>query len=404
MKIIVLDGNQRPSLAITRSLGKKGFRVTIGAETKSSLSSNSCFCADSFKYPSPHENPEGFFRAVLDKSRELRPDFLIPVTDVTIGEVLRRKGEFEESIRIPYDELEKYSLVSNKEWVVSQCRKLGLPVPRSVLSTEFPDRKAILDAAEKLGYPLVVKPGFSRIRAETGWLNTRVQYARDEKELDAALKDPLFSKIPFALQERIRGRGVGIFLLMKDGEVLASFAHRRLREKPPSGGVSVLCESIEPPADALSAATRLLASVRWNGIAMVEFKEDDRENVLNVLEVNARFWGSLDLAISSGVNFPYLLLAMRKGEDTRGPAEYKVGLKVRWELGDLDHLWIRLFRDPTALSLPLGAPSRLSVLTSFIADSMRLSVQNEVFCFRDPKPFLYELRQYVQNAVSPRWR
>lgn len=60
------------------------------------------------------------------------------------------------------------------------------------------------------------------------------------------------------MQERIKGPGIGMFLLMKDGNVLARFAHRRIREKPPSGGVSVLCESINPPSLALNAATRLL--------------------------------------------------------------------------------------------------------------------------------------------------
>jgi len=404
MKVIVLDGNQRPSLAITRSLGRRGFRVTVGAETKKSLSSSSRFCADSFEYPSPYEDPEGFFRAVFDKSCELQPDFLVPVTDVTVGEILRRRGEFNEKIRIPYGEFEKYNLVSNKEWVVSQCRKLELPVPKSVLSTEFSGREAILEAARKLGYPLVVKPGLSRVRTEAGWSNTSVRYAPNENELDAMLKDPVFSKVPFLLQERIQGQGAGIFLLMKDGEVLASFAHKRLREKPPSGGVSVLCESIEPPAGAMNAATRLLASVKWNGIAMVEFKEDNRENVLKIMEVNARFWGSLELAISSGVDFPYLLLAMLKGEDARGPKTYKTGQKVRWELGDLDHLWIRLFRNPADLSLPSGAPSRVNVLLNFVADSIRLSVRNEVLRFCDPKPFLYELRQYGRNMIGPRMR
>ena len=402
MKVIILDGNMRASLAITRSLGRRGFRIIVGAETKKSLSSSSRFCSDSFEYPPPHEDPEGFFRAVFDKAIELQPDFLVPVTDVTIGEILRRRGEFKEEIRIPYDDFDKYNLASNKEWVVSQCLQLGLPVPESILSTDFEDKNAFFDAADKLGYPLVVKPGLSRIRTETGWINTRVRYARDKNELDAVLSDPLFSKTSFILQKRIRGRGVGIFLLMKDGETLASFAHRRLREKPPSGGVSVLCESIKPPADALNAATRLLASIRWSGVAMVEFKEDDKENILKVLEVNARFWGSLALAVSSGVDFPYLLLATARGEDARGLAEYRAGLKVRWELGDLDHLLIRLLKNPAALSLPEGAPSRLGVFLSFIADSVRPSVRNEVFRFRDPKPFLHEFGQYVRSATRSR--
>ena len=400
MKVIVLDGNLRSSLAITRSLGKKGFKVTVGAEAGQSLSSRSRFCSSSFEYPSPQENPQGFFRAVLDKTFELQPDFLVPVSDVTVGEILRRRGEFAEGVCIPYDEFDKYNLVSNKEWVVSQCLKLGLPVPGSILSTNFEDKNGAMEEAEQFGYPLVVKPGLSRIRTESGWINTRVSYARDKNELETTLSNPWFSNTSFILQKRIRGRGVGIFLLMRDGEVLARFAHRRLREKPPSGGVSVLCESMEPPTDALKAATRLLASVKWNGVAMVEFKEDDRDNLLKVIEVNARFWGSLELAVSSGVDFPYLLLAMLKGNDARGSAAYKTGLKMRWELGDLDHLMIRLFKKTSTLSLPEGAPSRMNVFLNFMADFIRPSVRNEVFRFRDSGPFWHELKQYVRHIMS----
>lgn len=401
MEVIVLDGNQRPALAITRSLGKRGIRVTVGDETERSLSSCSRFCAGSFVYPSPYQDPEGFFQAVLERTRELRQAILLPVTDVTVSEILRRRGEFAEGTTIPFDGFDKYRLVSDKAWLVSQCRTLGLPVPRSVLSTDFEDRGDVIVAAKALGFPLVVKPSLSRIRTATGWIGTHVRYARDEGELRDILSRELFSKLPFVLQERVQGPGVGIFLLMRDGVVLARFAHRRLREKPPSGGVSVLCESIEPPADALDAATRLLAGVRWNGVAMVEFKIDERGGVARILEVNARFWGSLELAVSAGVDFPHLLFLMAKGERIGESTGYRVGLKLRWELGDLDHLWIRLFRNSSGQSLPAGSPSRTSVLANFVADSFRRSVRNEVFQLQDARPFLHELGRYVRDAVAP---
>jgi len=401
MEAIVLDGDQRPALAITRSLGKRGIRVTVGAETRPSLASCSRFCAGSFEYPSPYQDPEGFFQAVLARTRGIRQAVLLPVTDVAVSEILKRRGEFAEGIAIPFDGFDKYSLVSDKAWLVSQCRTLGLPVPRSVLSTDYESREDVIVAAKALGFPLVVKPNLSRIRTETGWIGTRVRYARDEGELRDILSSELFSKVPFVLQERVQGPGVGIFLLMKDGVVLARFAHRRLREKPPSGGVSVLSESIEPPAAALDAATRLLAGVRWNGVAMVEFKIDERGGVPRILEVNARFWGSLELAVSAGVDFPYLLFRMANGERVGESTGYRVGMKVRWELGDLDHLWIRLFRNPAGQSLPAGSPSRPSVLVNFVADSFRRSVRNEVLRLQDARPFLHELGRYVRDVVAP---
>ena len=39
----------------------------------------------------------------------------------------------------------------------------------------------------------------------------------------------------------------------------------------------------------------------------IEFRIDSRDGVPKIMEVNPRFWGSLQLSILSGVDFPYLL-------------------------------------------------------------------------------------------------
>ena len=73
------------------------------------------------------------------------------------------------------------------------------------------------------------------------------------------------------VQEFVPGRGEGIFLLVDRGVVRAHFAHRRLREKPPAGGVSVVSESREPEPGELAACERLVAELGWHGVAMLEF-------------------------------------------------------------------------------------------------------------------------------------
>jgi predicted ATP-grasp superfamily ATP-dependent carboligase len=56
------------------------------------------------------------------------------------------------------------------------------------------------------------------------------------------------------------------------------------------------------------------------------------------MEINPRFWGSLALAIAAGVNFPYLLLRMARGEKFKPVERYTLGTKCRWLLpGDLLH-------------------------------------------------------------------
>jgi len=123
--------------------------------------------------------------------------------------------------------------------------------------------------------------------------------------------------------------------------VLATFAHRRLREKPPSGGVSVLAEAVvlEPALEA--AALALLAELNWEGVAMVECKRDEANGGRPVLmEINGRFWGSLQLAIDAGVNFPALLAACAGGTVPTPVRRWRIGTRLRWSWGDRDHLLI----------------------------------------------------------------
>ena len=72
-------------------------------------------------------------------------------------------------------------------------------------------------------------------------------------------------------------RAQRVFVLCEHGRVRAAFAHRRLREKPPSGGVSVLSESTLPDPVAVEYADRLLRSLKWRGVAMVTKDVADRE-------------------------------------------------------------------------------------------------------------------------------
>jgi predicted ATP-grasp superfamily ATP-dependent carboligase len=132
---------------------------------------------------------------------------------------------------------------------------------------------------------------------------------------------------------------------------------------------------------------------------MIEFKWDDEGNRPKLIEVNGRFWGSLNLAIRAGVDFPLLLYRLALGDEVEGPAEYRIGLKSRWELGDLDHLLIRLKRAPDHPSLSGTRVRKRDALGAFLADFFRPSVTHEIFNFRDTGPFLFEAKEYVRDLV-----
>lgn len=119
---------------------------------------------------------------------------------------------------------------------------------------------------------------------------------------------------------------------------------------------------------------------------MVEYKRDLRTGRTVLMEVNGRFWGSLQLAIDSGVDFPRLLLACADGDGPSAPAPYTTGVRNRWWWGDVDHTIMRLWRSRRALHLPSDAPGRLGAIRAFLGESGR----NEVLRASDFGPAAWE--------------
>jgi predicted ATP-grasp superfamily ATP-dependent carboligase len=113
-------------------------------------------------------------------------------------------------------------------------------------------------------------------------------------------------------------------------------------------------------------AVALLRAMGWRGVAMVEFKQNSADGSLRLMEINGRFWGSLQLAIDAGVDFPALAVDVAVGRK-RAPVEtYRVGTRSRWLWGDVDAMLALLFRSRAQLNLPDSHPGRWRTLLSFL--------------------------------------
>jgi predicted ATP-grasp superfamily ATP-dependent carboligase len=183
--------------------------------------------------------------------------------------VLEARDQFP-GVQIPFPEAETFRAVCDKEAVLETARRTGIQVPAqwTVARAGGWTRAEI----ERLPYPVVVKPARSVSEDPAGRVKLGVSHAADAVALTDVLNSMPPSAFPVLLQQRVIGSGIGIFLLIWDGKVLASFAHRRLREKPPSGGVSVYRESVATDPQLLRQSVELLRRFDWRGVAMVEYK------------------------------------------------------------------------------------------------------------------------------------
>jgi predicted ATP-grasp superfamily ATP-dependent carboligase len=391
-KVLILDANHRCALAATRSLGAKGVHVVVADETPATLAGSSRYCQESFTYASPYEYPDIFISDLYKAARERGIQTIFPMTEISTYLVLQSRETFKD-ISIPFAPFEVFDTLTDKWKLFEIAQQIGVPAPMTYFVRDGQELQRI---SPQLRFPIVLKPHRSRLWSSGGWLKAAVAYAHSGQEMEEIVAhNPCFHQHPFLLQEYVSGKGQGLFALYDRGKPVAFFAHKRLREKPPSGGVSVLSESVAVPPKLYEMGRRILDHVQWHGVAMVEFKVADTGTPY-LMEVNARFWGSLQLAIDAGIDFPWLLYQMAQGKTLNDLQRYTVGIRNRWLLGDLIHLCMVLQRD-TSLHVTLA--EKWQAIRQFL-HFFQSSTRYEVNRWDDLRPFLFELQEYIGRQLK----
>ena len=398
MRILITDGDGRSSLAATRSLGRQGHEVFVTGNSYKTLASGSRFCSKGIWVPDPLKDSQGYADAILKIAGDEGIQVIFPMTEQSIYLLNSVKKRLPCSTILACADIGQMECLSDKVRLYGLAQHLGIAMPKTFY----------LESNEKLSrvigkiteFPIVIKPFLSRIQVGEKFLSTSVSYAVDKEDLEEQYRTSPVLKYPSMIQERIVGPGTGLFTLYDKDRHLALFSHRRLQEKPPSGGVSVVSESVALNPEMVVAAGKLLSHVGWQGVAMVEFKKDERDGRAKLMEINGRFWGTLQLAIACGVDFPLLFLDMLQGKKVNQElGVYKIGHKMRWFFGTLDHLLIRLKNSNDFLNLPPGSPSIGEVVREFINFCPKDS-SFDVFAAKDIKPFFHEANTYFNQIMG----
>jgi predicted ATP-grasp superfamily ATP-dependent carboligase len=378
-RVLILDGFWNKALAGVRSLGRRGFFVGVGERTRLAPAMFSRYCRRQCVHPSVSRRPEAFL-AALERELEIGGyDVLLPMELSTQLLVTAHRERLAPLVRIPFADAEATGRIDDKGSLAAFARARGIACPATFFPRGPADASAI---ARELPYPVLIKPRHS----SGGRGIARVERAADFTAAYARVHGRSAAPI---VQECLPpgGAALGVAVLMNfASEPKASFAYRRLREYPIAGGPSTFRESIWDPG-LQERAERLLASLGWIGVAMVEFKVDPRDGDPKLLEVNPRFWGSLHHAILCGVDFPYLVYRLAMDGDVERVGRYRIGVRSRSMLhGEIMHF--------------LANPNRWH-LTPGLHD---FSIPDDVLSAEDPLPTLGRLVSLLALARDREWR
>ena len=360
LKVFVTDAQMRSSVAVIRSLGRKGLEVTGGEGTRFTTGFCSKYCKHSVVYPSPKKSQDRFLEYMKELVSNNEYDVIFPMTDDTVVPIVEHKKEFSKYTIVPFPDYDVLINAIDKAKTLRIAIENDIPSPKTHFINDLSD---LNDIKDDLVYPIIIKPA-------KGFGARGVELCKSYDELKLKSREVYAVHGPFLVQEYIpHGDELGVYALFNfDSEPRAVTVQRRIRSYPVSGGPSTLRESIKNPK-LVEIAFELLKILKWQGVAMVEFRTDPRDGIAKLMEVNPRFWGSLQLSIFSGVDFPYLLYKLVTEGDVKPIFDYKESVKCRWMLpGDI--LWF------------LSAPNKVGNLRKFC----KFRTNYDIISLEDPGP------------------
>lgn len=348
-RVLVTFARSWQSLAAIRSLGSRGLSVIAGDEYGVTPGAFSRYSDDSFVYPNPDTDPEGFLQA-LEKAVEAHrppegvPYVLLPVHRETYVVAAHVERLEKLGIRVAVAPSRLIERVRDKGRLVTEARRLGVKVPPTWQPGSAAEARTI---APEVDYPAVVK-----IRSGAAGVGIeKVESADEMVEAFERLVEAHGLEAPALpiVQRMVEGDDYCVTALLENGTIRAMATYCNV-SKVWDNAPGAVRETVHAPGAEREART-LLEGLGWHGIAQVDFVWNGEEgSPAYLIEVNPRLFGGLFQVIASGIDYPWLLYRLALGEDISSDIE-EAKLGVRTETPFLGMLALVRHLAESALSM-----------------------------------------------------
>lgn len=318
--VLLSNGLLRMTLAAVRSLGKNGISTIVVEETRLTPAAFSKYCTKSIACSKASKHPQAFYEKICKIIEEERCEVFFPMDEDALAVAIQHREELNKICVVPLPPEESYRIISDKGEAYKYAEAMGVAIAK----TSYPkDSEDIIQSAANLNYPLMIKPVKSNGGRGIKIVNTPEELKAAYIEVNKDYKNPI-------IQEFLGDGDVYDVVLLYNAknELRASFIQKHVRKYPLETGPSSVQESVYYP-EMLQIALEYMKGLKWYGIADLEFFVQRGTGRIYFLELNPRFWNSLQMGIYAGVNFPWLLYKMAIEGDVEEVKTYKSGVRCR---------------------------------------------------------------------------
>ncbi|MFA7467015.1 MAG: hypothetical protein WCY82_01970 [Desulfotomaculaceae bacterium] len=389
-KALVLGYHTPSFLSVIRSLGRGNVQVHVAWHLPDSIAIHSRYVHQAHVLPNYEPDKSDWKHALIRLMQAENFDLVIPCHDSTIYPLQMHKNELGKNGPLYVLSDEAFNVFFDKIKTNQLARSVDLPLPRELIIKGPEDGKIVL---ANFNFPIVLKPCRSYNEMKPLIRNT-VRKAYNEMEFYTYLNEMLVCG-PIAAQEFFPGQGAGVYLLLNAGETLLAFQQVRVHE-PLHGGGGTYRKSVALSPELLAASLKLFRPLKYTGVAMVEFKVNPQTGEWVFMEVNARFWGSLPLALASGADFPLALFQLMTAGKTNFNQSYRRGVYCRNLTADLKWQWANLCADRSDRTLITRPVNK--VIFEFIINVLTMRERIDTFTCDDPRPGFIELGRLITRT------
>ena len=392
VSVLIPCGRKMKSYACMRSLNRRGIHTIVASEYERDPHFSSRYCAERAHLPAPPSDLSGYRDALLELARRPDVETIIPVRECDVYLFAKYEAEFESHVSLVTPDLETLGKGHDRLQLAREAARAGVPHAETRLLADVDEWNA--DAVVKSRYNILTSDyldsypthGVEEVKNVT-FLPAGVE--PNASALRAEMKhDPIVQEFIPQADKHLYGA------LWEDGEPLATYQHRQVRQNSWVGGGGVYRVSAYSPT-VEEHAYDLLSRLEWTGFACIEYLQDERTGEWKFLELNPRIWQSLPEAVRAGVDFPYYYWLRTTGSQEQFEADYETGVACHNAYGELAHL-LSIRHDES----PFIEPPSFGKSLWEIASSCVTNPRFEYIRLDDPQFFLSAVRETFSSGIT----
>ncbi|MGD9245885.1 MAG: ATP-grasp domain-containing protein, partial [Desulfobacterales bacterium] len=211
------------------------------------------------------------------------------------------------------------------------AESIGVPVPKTFVIKNLND---LIAAANQINFPVVIKNPDS-FASEGLWTcsDGAEKLLEEYKRRIPQIVTGVEREFPI-IQKKITGQLFDSTSFVIKGQTVGMLTQERILTAWLDGGGGLVNITNDIP-EIKEYTQKIIKELKWTGPIEMDWIKDSDSGRYYLIEINPKFWGTTQLTISSGLDYPDFLMRFATNKPIKKISEYKIGLMYRWIMDEL---------------------------------------------------------------------